>query len=136
MQEAIAREMAKSIVRMLKKMKVNPGNIFVFDEKLARFRGLHGFYGVSYEEYDLPKDPSGFGYSTFRMDDKFYCLIDYWRDPMLSPMVNVPDAINMEYLQYCFISNFEAIYAYLRMEINKPASKRRFTIDEKYMFAK
>lgn len=125
----------KSIVRMLKRLDVKPGETFVYDKRMARLRNLkyynHAcsqdflYYGVSYEEDDdFSKE---YECENFDVDGKCYRLWDYWEDPI----PNIPDFINCGMLQNIHVDHLNNIYNYLRMEVKAPKEKRRFTIEKK-----
>ncbi len=124
-----------SIIRMLKKLEVKPGETFVYDKRMARLRNLkyynHAcsqdflYYGVSYEEDDdFSKE---YECENFDVDGKCYRLWDYWEDPI----PNIPDFINCGMLQNIHVDHLNNIYNYLRMEVKAPKEKRRFTIEKK-----
>lgn len=129
-QELYARELAKSIILMLKKLEVEPGDILKYDQRMARLRGLKYYrgseelyyYGVSYEEHD--KFVEWHKYENIDIDGKCYRLMDYWPEPLSCD----PDAINCGYIQMCHLETLNLIYNYLRMEVNTSKNKRRYTI--------
>ena len=121
-----AEELAKSIIRMLKKLDVRPGDRFEYDERMARLRGLEGMIGVSYQEYDqFPK--GAMCYTSFELDGKWYQLMDYWWEDWNDGT----QQMNGGDIQIGSTKCLEHIYNYLRMELNMPKSKRRFTICRK-----
>ena len=124
----------KSIVRMLKRLDVKPGETFVYDKRMARLRNLkyynHAcsqdflYYGVSYEEdYGFSKE---YECENFDVDGKCYRLLNWWEEPIL----DIPDLINCGFLQNIHVEHLNKIYNYLRMEVKTPQSKRHFTIDK------
>lgn len=129
-QDTIGTAFIESIIRMLKKLGVKPGDVFVYDKRLARLRGLklsHRdnllYYGVSYQEYETFDD--GFDEFNYIVDGKCCRLWDYWEEPFAFN----PDFTNCGMIQCCCVETLGKIYDYLRMELKAPKGKRRFTIE-------
>lgn len=127
--DTIGIALMESIVGMLKKLDVKPGDVFVYDKRLARSRGLKQeredlmYYGVSYEEDETFDD--NFEGFNFVVDGKCCRLWDYWEEPLEFN----PDFTNCGLMQSCHIKELNNIYNYLRMELKAPKGKRRFTIE-------
>lgn len=125
-EKAFGLELSRSIVKMLMKLNVKENEIFVYNPKLASSRGvtLHGcgtqpFFGILYKCHK--KMPQYGEYETFEMDGKFYELWDFWKEGDFP----IP---NCSVLQPSCVKFIELHYNYLRLEIGKKPSDRKFSI--------
>lgn len=120
LEQIFADEMARSIIKMMIKMGVEEDEILVYDPRLARLRKLDD-YGISYRI--CKSSNNGYDYTTvFEVDGKYYVLTTYWLCEG-SWAKNGTNSIEMQVI----LNNLMQIYNYLRMEVRKPKSKRRFT---------
>jgi hypothetical protein len=131
-QKEYGMALMKSIVRMLKKLEIQPDKILVYDRRMATLRGLrfryagdmskYLFYGVSYKEYENPfnglceMDGKSFSLQNFYVDsEQEAALVNY----DLLGVVNIDD-----------IETLNKIYNYLRKEVKAPKMKKHYTIQE------
>jgi hypothetical protein len=137
-EEKVGLELCRSIVRMLKKFGVEENDVFVYDQKLARLRNLNRnqyrnnttYYGISYEEISPKKQNEHFHVGVygddFKLDGTYYMFTIYF----LEKLNFIGIITNVSGIGVDDIEHLSSVYHYLRMELNKPKSKQRITIEK------
>lgn len=129
-EEAFGIELVKSTIKMLMKLNVKENEIFVYDRRrailryvtLQRWVGSQPFYGIQYRCYkDKPKFENE---HCVEIDGKFYELWTFWEE-------NIPIP-NCSVLPPSCVNDIEPHYNYLRMELCKKPSDRKFSIMQWY----
>lgn len=110
-----AEKFAISALKLLIKLGVKEGEIYRFDERKKRLRGLDkleyigdSMIGLSYHCY--PKESP---WNTIEVDEKFYEFQWYWMDEIYGE-----PAMNCGPFQLLNIDDWSRVYNYLRREAN------------------
>jgi hypothetical protein len=108
---------AKSIVRMLIKLGIKPGEVYLFSRKKKRLRQLEDHeIGICYY-IDFDHD----AYTEIDVDGTTYNIVSFFKMDYIEELENesnrsVVQTINMEW--------WYRVYNYLRIELNVPKGKR------------
>lgn len=116
-----AEKFAISALKLLIKLGVKEGEIYRFDERKKRLRGLdkleyvgNSMIGISYHCYARESV-----FNTIEVDGKFYEFQWYWMDEIFGE-----PAMNCGPFQITSIDDWGRVYNYLRIEAN---SKKNIT---------
>lgn len=127
-QDMLGGELIKSIIRMLMKLNVKENEVLAYNPDLAKKRRVfcdrfenQPYYGISYHVYDDKAVVDSCSY--VEMDGKFYELWGYFYDCL--------EFYNCRSFQRWFVEDIEPNYNYLRLELKKKKSERKFIIQSR-----
>lgn len=116
-----AEKFAVSILKLLIKLGVKDGEIYRFDERKKRLRGLDNIWGHPVKMTGISYHSRNKTYDTIEVDGKFYEFVETFMDELDGKPTE-----NGNPLQIFDIDLWSRIYNYLRIEANsKPKNNQR-----------